>query len=166
MVVARTQHAAAVLSADLKAHRIQREYEAFIGAPLPEGLSGTIDLALRWSGGRCWVDKSGAPAVTHFEVLGRVGDHTKLRVRLETGRMHQIRVHLSSVGHPVAGDRLYGAPAKVEGRPSLDRFFLHAHRLGFTSPSTGRSITVEARLPAELEAWMEGLEARDAGPND
>ena len=74
-----------------------------------------------------------------------------------TGRTHQIRVHLSSIGHPVAGDRLYGAPSKVEGRPALDRFFLHAHRIVFQSPSTGRHITVVAPLPSELELWMEDL---------
>ena len=139
MVVARTQHAAAVLSADLKAHRIQREYEAFIGAPLPEGLSGTIDLALRWSGGRCWVDKSGAPAVTHFEVLGRVGDHTKLRVRLETGRMHQIRVHLKAKLGPIIGDKKYGGQPHSVLRlraVSLELLHpLHQRELQFEAPA-------------------------------
>jgi 23S rRNA pseudouridine1911/1915/1917 synthase len=66
-------------------------------------------------------------------------------------------VHLSSIGHPVAGDRLYGAPAKVEGRPALGRYFLHAHRIRFHQPSTGEEVVVESPLPAELEEWMEGL---------
>jgi len=61
-----------------------------------------------------------------------------LEVRIGTGRTHQIRVHLSSIGHPVAGDTLYGAPAKVEGRPPLGRFFLHAHRIRFTSQLRAR----------------------------
>lgn len=108
LVVARTQYAASVLAAELKAHTIRREYQAFIAAPLPEGLSGTIDLPLRWSGGRCWVDKNGMAAVTHFVVLGRVGDHTCLKVRLETGRMHQIRVHLKARLGSIVGDKKYG----------------------------------------------------------
>ena len=78
-------------------------------------------------------------------------------MRIGTGRTHQIRVHLSSIGHPVAGDTLYGAPAKVAGRPPLGRYFLHAHRIRFRQPSTGEEIAVESPLPAELEAWLEGL---------
>ena len=101
---------------------------------------------------------SGRSAVTQYRVLRRFDKFTFLEVRIATGRTHQIRVHLSSIGYPVAGDRVYGAPSKVEGRPALDRFFLHAHRIGFRSPSTGRSVTVEAPLPAELEEWMEGLQ--------
>jgi 23S rRNA-/tRNA-specific pseudouridylate synthase len=78
-------------------------------------------------------------------------------VRIGTGRTHQIRVHLSGIGHPVVGDKLYGAPAKTLGEPPLGRFFLHAHRVRFLKPSTGEPITVESPLPAELEAWMKGL---------
>jgi 23S rRNA pseudouridine1911/1915/1917 synthase len=78
-------------------------------------------------------------------------------VRIGTGRTHQIRVHLASIGHPVAGDRLYGAPARNPDRPPLTRFFLHASSICFTSPSTGQSIFVEAPLPPELEQWLHGL---------
>jgi 23S rRNA pseudouridine1911/1915/1917 synthase len=99
----------------------------------------------------------GRSAVTEYRVLRRYQDFTFLEVRIGTGRTHQIRTHLSSAGHPVVGDRLYGAPAKVKGRTPLQRFFLHAHRIGFTHPSTGQRITVEAPLPAELEGWMRGL---------
>ncbi|MGA2119717.1 MAG: RluA family pseudouridine synthase, partial [Bryobacteraceae bacterium] len=69
----------------------------------------------------------------------------------------QIRVHLASIGHPVAGDTLYGAPAQVEGSPALGRHFLHAHRIRFALPSDGSEITLVSPLPSELEQWMESL---------
>ena len=99
----------------------------------------------------------GRSALTEYRVLRRYRDFTLLEVKIGTGRTHQIRVHLSGMGHPVVGDRLYGAPAKVEGREPLGRFFLHAGRISFVGPSSGETVTVEARLPAELEAWLEGL---------
>jgi 23S rRNA pseudouridine1911/1915/1917 synthase len=80
---------------------------------------------------------------------------TFLSVRIATGRTHQIRVHLSSIGHPVVGDRLYGAPAEA----SLGRFFLHAHQLRFRSPSTGEWITLESPLPPELCAFLSAARA-------
>ncbi len=94
----------------------------------------------------------GRAALTEWEVLQRWPEFTLLRVRIGTGRTHQIRVHLASVGHPVAGDRLYGAPPDPSGR-----FFLHAQRIAFDSPSTGARIVVEAPLPPELDAWMRRL---------
>jgi 23S rRNA pseudouridine1911/1915/1917 synthase len=100
----------------------------------------------------------GRAAWSEYRVLRRFERFTLLEVRIGTGRTHQIRVHLSSIGHPVAGDPLYGAPAKVEGRPPLGRFFLHARRIRFHQPSTGEEVVVESPLPAELEEWMEGLE--------
>jgi len=102
----------------------------------------------------------GRAAITEYRVIRRFARFTLLEVRIQTGRTHQIRAHLSSLGHPVAGDRLYGAPARVEGLPPLERFFLHACRVRFTQPSTGDSVTVESPLPAELAAWLSELEAR------
>ena len=99
----------------------------------------------------------GRAAWSEYRVLRRFERFTLLEVRIGTGRTHQIRVHLSSIGHPVAGDTLYGAPAKVEGRPPLGRYFLHAHRIRFHQPSTGEEIAVESPLPTELEEWMGGL---------
>jgi 23S rRNA pseudouridine1911/1915/1917 synthase len=99
----------------------------------------------------------GRTALTEYRVLKRFPGFTFLEVRIGTGRTHQIRVHLSGIGHPVVGDRLYGAPAKTLGELPLGRFFLHAHRVRFLKPSTGEPITVESPLPAELEAWMKGL---------
>jgi 23S rRNA pseudouridine1911/1915/1917 synthase len=101
----------------------------------------------------------GREARTEYRVLRRFAEFTLLEVRIGTGRTHQIRVHLSSRGHPIAGDTVYGAPGKVAGRPPLGRYFLHAHRIRFHQPSTGREITIESPLPAELESWMAGLTA-------
>jgi 23S rRNA pseudouridine1911/1915/1917 synthase len=98
----------------------------------------------------------GRAALTEYRVLRRFRGFTLLEVRIGTGRTHQIRVHLAGIGHPVAGDKLYGAPAKTEGAPPLGRFFLHAHRIRFLKPSTGEPVSVESPLPAELEAWMKG----------
>lgn len=99
----------------------------------------------------------GRAALTDWEVLERFGRFTYLRLKIGTGRTHQIRVHLSTVGHPVVGDRLYGAPAQVEGMPELERYFLHAHRISFASPATGERVTVEAPLAPELTEWLDVL---------
>jgi len=96
----------------------------------------------------------GRAAWTEYHVLRRFADFTLLEVLIGTGRTHQIRVHLASIGHPVVGDRLYGAPAMIAGAPTLARYFLHSHRIRFKQPSTGEPITVESPLPVELEEWM------------
>jgi 23S rRNA pseudouridine1911/1915/1917 synthase len=96
----------------------------------------------------------GRAAWSEYRVLRRLEGFTLLEVRIGTGRTHQIRVHLASLGHPVVGDTLYGAPAKVEGRPPLGRYFLHAHRIRFHLPSTGEERTIESPLPNELVSWM------------
>ncbi len=107
---------------------------------------------------------TGRAAITEYRVLRRFRGFTLLEVRIRTGRTHQIRVHFASLGHPVAGDSLYGAPKAVAGRPPLGRFFLHAHRIRFRQPSTGEEVTVVSRLPAELEEWMGGLEEEPVSP--
>jgi 23S rRNA pseudouridine1911/1915/1917 synthase len=99
----------------------------------------------------------GRAAWTEYHVLRRFADFTFLEVRIGTGRTHQIRVHLASIGHPVVGDRLYGAPAKIAGEATLARYFLHSHRIRFDHPSTGERITVESPLPAELAEWMKNF---------
>jgi 23S rRNA pseudouridine1911/1915/1917 synthase len=95
---------------------------------------------------------TGRSALTEYRVLQRFDKFTYLEVRIGTGRTHQIRVHLASIGHPVAGDRLYGAPPS-----EAERIFLHAHRIAFTSPATGERVTVEAPLPEELRRWLAAL---------
>ena len=98
---------------------------------------------------------AGRAAWSEYRVLRRFEGFTLLEVRIGTGRTHQIRVHLASIGHPVAGDTVYGAPAKVEGRPPLGRYFLHAHRIRFRQPSTGEELAVVSPLPAALERWLD-----------
>ena len=97
----------------------------------------------------------GRHAITTYQVLQRFHQFTFLEVRIGTGRTHQIRVHLASLGNPVVGDKLYGAPAS-----ELDRYFLHAHRITFASPSSGERITVTAPLPPELQQFLAAV----AGP--
>ena len=95
---------------------------------------------------------TGRTALTDWEALEQLPGFTHLRIRLGTGRTHQIRAHMSALGHPVAGDRLYGA------KPSpWDRYFLHAHRLGFRSPATGEPVTVVSPLPPDLVEWKRAL---------
>jgi 23S rRNA pseudouridine1911/1915/1917 synthase len=99
----------------------------------------------------------GRAAWSEYRVLRRFRGFTLLEVRIGTGRTHQIRVHLSSIGHPVVGDTLYGAPTRVEGLPALSRYFLHAHRIRFRRPSDGREIEVVSPLARELEPFLERL---------
>src|ERR1700686_3841417 len=93
---------------------------------------------------------TGRSALTEYRVLKRFEKFTYLEVRIGTGRTHQIRVHLASLGHPVAGDRVYGAP-------EAERIFLHAWRIGFISPASAQRVTVEAPLPRELTEWLARL---------
>ena len=99
----------------------------------------------------------GRAAWSEYRVVKRYPGFTFLEVRIGTGRTHQIRVHLASIGHAVVGDRLYGAPSKIGGEPTLSRYFLHAHRITFHQPSTGEPVTVESPLPRDLETWLKQL---------
>jgi len=108
----------------------------------------------------------GRSAVSHIAVVERLatrfGAFTLVEVKIETGRTHQIRVHVQSLGHPVVGDTLYGAPhhivdAKAGDDVGLARNFLHAAHLEFAHPQTGKAVVVDAPLPAELVAFLEGL---------
>jgi len=87
----------------------------------------------------------------------RFAGFTLLEVRIGTGRTHQIRVHLSQLGHPIVGDTLYGAATKPGAQPALGRPWLHSWRITFSSPSTGKQVTLEAPVPEELLAWKNGL---------
>jgi len=97
----------------------------------------------------------GRPSLTSWEVVENFADFTFLKIDLGTGRTHQIRAHLASIHHPVAGDRMYGA------EPSAwNRYFLHAHRLVFRSPATGAEVAVESPLPGDLGEWKGSIQER------
>jgi 23S rRNA pseudouridine1911/1915/1917 synthase len=98
--------------------------------------------------------ESGREALTDYRVRKRFEKYTFLEVRIGTGRTHQIRVHLASIGHPVAGDPVYGGGMRDA---SAERLFLHAWKIGFVSPATGKPVTVEAPMPERLDAWLAGL---------
>jgi 23S rRNA pseudouridine1911/1915/1917 synthase len=160
LVVARNDAAHRALAAQFARREVEKRYLALVHGVLARD-DGRIEKAI----GRHPVHRvkmttrtgRGREARSEYNVLRRFERFTFLEVRIATGRTHQIRVHLSSAGHPVAGDRLYGAPARVEGLPPLGRFFLHAWRLRIGHPRTGEPLLLEAPLPAELEAWMHRL---------
>ncbi|WP_228486296.1 RluA family pseudouridine synthase [Paludibaculum fermentans] len=155
MLVARTDAAHRNLSAQFAGRKVKKVYLALVMGHVKRD-AGRIDTAIS----RDPVNRTkmtarleeGREAHTEYYVLERLPHHTLLRVLIGTGRTHQIRVHLSQLGHPVAGDPLYGAPAAPENRP-----WLHAWRITFTSPATGEEVTIEAPVPAELEAWKQRL---------
>src|SRR4051794_22782838 len=154
LVVARSPAAHRALKAALQARAITREYLALVEGR-PPARTGTIDAPIgrdRRHRTRMSTDTDDPrQAVTHFQIEEALAETTLLRVRLETGRTHQIRAHLRAIGHPVAGDPEYGTP----GRLGLVRQFLHAARLRFAQPSTGAAVDVHSPLPEDLRAALE-----------
>jgi 23S rRNA pseudouridine1911/1915/1917 synthase len=153
LLVARTVAAYDGLRAQMRARAITREYLALVEGR-PPAREGTIDAPLgrdRRVRTRISSDTDeGKPAVTHFEVERALPHSTLLRVRLETGRTHQIRAHLLAIGHPVLGDPEYGKPGY-----GLERQFLHAERLALAHPITGAPLEVRSPLPEDLRAALE-----------
>ena len=155
MVVARSEKAHRRLSDLVRAHDIERTYLALVrGRPVSR--SGRIEAPIgrdRDDPVRVSLDTdSPRDAVTHFEIERLLPGHALLRVRLETGRMHQIRVHLAAIDLPVVGDATYGTPDAALGRQ-----FLHAAGLAFTHPFTGELLELESPLPPELQAYLDAL---------
>ena len=153
LVVARSEAVHRALRNALQARAITREYLALVEGR-PPARSGTIDAPLgrdRRVRTRMSTDSDDPrAAVTHFEIEQALPRTTLLRVRLETGRTHQIRAHLKAIEHPVVGDPDYGTP----GRLGLERQFLHAARLAFAHPITGAAVDVSSPLPPDLEAAL------------
>jgi 23S rRNA pseudouridine1911/1915/1917 synthase len=165
LVVAKTDAAHHGLQAQFAAHSVEREYLALVrGVPRAEG--GSIDAPIgrhrgdpkRFTARRGRL-RSPREARTHWTVERRFREFALLRVRLETGRTHQIRVHLASVGLPVAGDPVYGGGRSVASELGLRRQALHAAVLGFEHPALGRRLRFESSLPADLARVLEGLPA-------
>jgi 23S rRNA pseudouridine1911/1915/1917 synthase len=157
LVVARSDEAHERLQELIRARQVERSYLALVRGR-PRSWRGTIDAPIgrdRDDPTRRSLDTdTPREAVTHFEVAELLGGHALLAVRLETGRTHQIRVHLAAIDLPVVGDPVYGVP-----EPALDRQFLHASRLAFTHPFTGERVDVESPLPNDLAGYLERLSA-------
>lgn len=159
LMVAKNDFAHTHLAQQIQEHSFKREYRAIVYGNLKED-SGTVDRPI----GRNPNDRkkmailpnspSARNAVTHFTVLERFGDFTYLKLRLETGRTHQIRVHMASLGHPVAGDPVYG-PKKV--LKNLEGQCLHAGLIGFVHPRTQEYLEFTAPVPPVFEAFLEKL---------
>jgi len=150
LLVARTPDAYSALTGQLRRRQITREYLALVEGEM-EAPTGTIDAPISRDQARPTrqaIDPAGRPARTHYEVLEHFMDVglSLLRVRLETGRTHQIRVHMSAIGHPVAGDVVYGASHPMD----VPRIFLHAALVEFDHPVSGDRVTVESELPSDL----------------
>lgn len=145
LVFARTRDANKQLGAAFARHDVDREYRAVaVGAVAPQ----TVDRPIQ-----------GKRAVTSFSVVEPLAGATLVAARLETGRTHQIRIHLAGLGHPVAGDPQHGGEASRTFEPRAPRLALHAAMLGFTHPATGERVRFERELPDELTSWIARLRA-------
>ncbi|MCZ8130621.1 MAG: 23S rRNA pseudouridine(1911/1915/1917) synthase RluD [Steroidobacteraceae bacterium] len=167
LVVARTPRAHAALTRALEAREVSREYEAVCIGVMTGG--GTVDAPID----RHPVDRlrqavrgDGREAITHYRVAERFRVHTHVRVKLETGRTHQIRVHLTHIGYPLVGDALYGkrlvlpkaaTPRLAEALRGFRRQALHAARLAFEHPDTGETLEFEAPLPPDFAELLDAL---------
>lgn len=157
LLICKNDRAHQILADDLKEHNITRRYHAVVHGNLKED-TGTVNAPI----GRHPVDRkkmstkapNGRHAVTHYRVLERFGNYTYIECELETGRTHQIRVHMASIGHPILGDAVYGpakCPFKLEGQT------LHAKILGIKHPSTGQYMEFDAPLPEYFETLLKRL---------
>lgn len=159
LMVAKNDMAHRSLAAQLKAKTNEREYVALVHGVIKED-QGTVDAPL----GRSPKDRKkqavvadGRHAVTHFRVLRRYRHYTLVACRLETGRTHQIRVHMKYIGHPLAGDPLYGPRKTLPGNGQ----YLHARLLGFKHPQTGEQLTFTAPLPPYFQQMLDKLDKTD-----
>jgi 23S rRNA pseudouridine1911/1915/1917 synthase len=167
LVVARSEQVHAALQEAIRRREVEREYLALV-KDAPETRTGTIDAPIgRDRANRTVMStRTDRPrrAVTHFEVVEALRGCSLLRVRLETGRTHQIRAHLAAIGHPVCGDQAYGGRGvATELGLGLSRQFLHSARLRFSHPVTGEVLECESKPPAELRSALEAAR-RDSAP--
>ena len=160
LMIAKNDTAHNALAAELKDKKSLRKYVAIVHGNIPND-RGVIEAPI----GRSEKDRKkqavtakGKPAVTHFKVLERFGNHTLVELTLETGRTHQIRVHMAYIGHPVTGDPLYGPRKTLKGNGQ----FLHAQTLGFTHPKTGETMTFTAEVPVIFKETLEKLRSGKA----
>jgi 23S rRNA pseudouridine1911/1915/1917 synthase len=163
MVVAKSEHAYSVLKQAFRDREVDKRYHALVQGH-PDPLRGTIDapIARHPSGdGRFAVVADGRPAVTHYDTLEAFRAASLTEIKLETGRTHQIRVHMAAVRHPCVGDRLYGADPVLAARLGITRQWLHAVRLGFAHPDDGRWVEFSSGYAPDLAASL-GLLAAES----
>jgi 23S rRNA pseudouridine1911/1915/1917 synthase len=160
MVVAKSERAYSVLKRAFKDRRIDKRYWALVQGH-PDPTRGTIDAPIDRhpsSDYKFAVVAGGRPSVTHYDTLEAFRAATLLDVHLETGRTHQIRVHMAAVRHPCVGDLTYGADPVLARRLGLTRQWLHARQLGFTHPTSGEQLTVTSPLPDDLQHALDVLQ--------
>ncbi len=161
MVVAKSEHAYRVLKQAFRDRTVDKRYHALVQGH-PDPLRGTIDAPIGRhpaGDGRFAVVADGRPAVTHYDTLEAFRAASLLDVGLETGRTHQIRVHMAAVRHPCVGDRLYGADPALTRKLRLSRQWLHSVTLSFAHPADGRRVEFSSPYPADLAAALETLQA-------
>ncbi|WP_323961501.1 RluA family pseudouridine synthase [Arthrobacter sp. JZ12] len=159
MVVAKSEHAYTVLKQAFRERTVEKQYHALVQG-LPDPLEGTIDAPIGRHPAHDWkfaVLEDGRPSVTHYSVVEAFGKASLVKVRLETGRTHQIRVHFSALRHPCAGDLTYGADPRLAAELGLTRQWLHASLLSFDHPRSGERVTVESRFPMDLQYALDAL---------
>ncbi len=157
LIVAKNDFSHALLAEQIKEHSFTREYEAVVFGNLKDD-SGTVDAPIgRNPNDRkkmCVTQKNSKNAVTHWEVLERFKSYTYIKCKLETGRTHQIRVHMAYIGHPVAGDSVYGVKKEKTG---FEGQCLHARKIGFVHPSSGKYMEFESDLPEYFKNFLKKL---------
>jgi 23S rRNA pseudouridine1911/1915/1917 synthase len=161
MVVAKSEHAYSVLKQAFRDREVDKLYHSLVQGH-PDPLRGTVDAPIaRHPGGtgRFAVASDGRPSVTHYDTVEAFRAASLIEVILETGRTHQIRVHMSAIRHPCVGDRLYGADPVLAARLGLTRQWLHAVRLGFAHPADGRKVEFRSEYPADLRGVLDRLTA-------
>ncbi|MFC7373850.1 RluA family pseudouridine synthase [Brachybacterium sp. GCM10030268] len=159
MVVARTERAYTTLKDSFRAREVGKVYHA-VCQGTPDQPQGTIEAPIARSPNHDYkfaVRRDGKHSVTHYETLEALHGATLLKVRLETGRTHQIRVHLAALHHPLVGDPLYGADPTLAARIGLIRQWLHAMELSFVHPVSGREVTFVSQYPRDLQDALEAL---------
>ena len=161
MVVAKSERAYSVLKRAFREREITKIYNALVQGH-PDPLRGTVDAPIgrHPSGdGRFAVVTGGRPSVTHYDTLEAFRAASLTEINLETGRTHQIRVHMAAIRHPCVGDRLYGADPVLAAHLGLTRQWLHAMRLGFAHPGDGRRVEFTSEYPEDLEHALDVLRA-------
>lgn len=161
MVVAKSEHAYSVLKQAFRDRRVEKTYLALVQG-YPDPIRGTIEAPIARHPGHDWkfaVVAGGRRAVTHYETVEMLRSASLLEVKLETGRTHQIRVHLAAIGHPCVGDPLYGADPALASRLGLVRQWLHATRLAFVHPGSGQYVTFHSAPSEDLAQALETLRA-------